>query len=265
MQYLKPILAQEARIEHIHHNDLNELEQKVMEARAAGEVPVYVADGIYSMGGLCPIPELLEMAERLNFYLYLDDAHGTSIIGSRGEGAVLSQIDGYLPDRIFLTFSLTKGFGVAGGGILVSNKTREHLIRCFGQIYAFSAPLDFSSVPACLASLALHRDGTLNGLQKALQARVGLFDQLMGLELPFSPIRMIPVGNEAVAIEMAKRILDLGYFVCVTFFPIVRRGHAQLRICIASNHTEDQIKGLAAAIQDVQREYGVPQTTVGRA
>lgn len=254
MQFLKPIVGQEALLDQIPHNDLDALRTKVLEAKSRGEIPVYVADGVYSMGGVCPIADLLKMAQELDFYLYLDDAHGTSIFGARGEGPVLSQIDGPIPDRLFLAFSLTKGFGVSGGGILLSDKKREHLIRCYGYVYAFSAPLDFASIYACFESLKLHQDGTVNRLQGQLRKNVRRFDSLMGCEAPFSPIRMIPVGDERLAIEIGKRILDKGYFVTVAFFPVVPQERAQLRICIAANHSEKEIKGLARAIQEAQDE-----------
>ncbi|MGK8557329.1 hypothetical protein [Nocardia gipuzkoensis] len=54
MQYLKPVLAVEARVETISHNSLEALREQVLQAKARDEVAVYIADGIYSMGGLCP-------------------------------------------------------------------------------------------------------------------------------------------------------------------------------------------------------------------
>jgi 7-keto-8-aminopelargonate synthetase-like enzyme len=253
MQYLKPILMQEASVDTIPHNSLEDLRVHVQYAKSRGETPIYVADGIYSMGGVCPVPELLRMAEELDFYLYLDDAHGTAIVGERGEGAVLAQVPGDLPDRIFLAFSLTKGFGTAGGGILVSNRRREMLIRSFGQIYAFSAPLDFASIHASLAVLKLHRQGEIENLQAQLRQRVDLFDSCMGKVQDFSPIRMIPVGDEQEAIRFGRYLLEQGFFVSVAFFPIVPRGQAQLRICLASNHQPEEIVALTGTLQHWQK------------
>ena len=249
MQYLKPILANEATVETIAHNSLKELREQVKTTKAEGETAVYVADGIYSMGGLCPINELLAMAKELNFYIYLDDAHGTSIFGERGEGSVMGRINSNIPKNLFIAFCLSKGFGCNGGGILLPDTQKERLVRTFGQIYAFSAALDFSIVGGCLAAVEAHKDGTVKRLQKHLRDRVALFDELMGIEMDFSPIRMVMVGNEYEAMELAKRILADGFFVSVVFFPIVPREKAQLRICIAANHTEEQIKSLVGSIQ----------------
>jgi 7-keto-8-aminopelargonate synthetase-like enzyme len=255
MQYLKPVLAAEATVTTIPHNSLEDLRQQVLEARARGEVSVYVADGIYSMGGLCPVRELLTLAEELDFYLYVDDAHGMTIFGERGEGLVLSHIEGDVPDRLILSFSLSKGFGAYGGGLVVPGEWRERLIRSYGQVYSFSAAQTFQAVHACRAVIELHHDGTIGLLQQALRDRVALFDELMGQPLPFSPIRMVMIGEEDDAIKAGEQMLEEGYFASVVFFPIVRRRSAQLRLCIAANHTEDDIRGLVAALKRVQARY----------
>ena len=256
MHYLKPVLGAEATIDSIPHNSLADLHSQVLRARERGEVAVYIADGIYSMGGLCPVPELMAMAEELDFYLYIDDAHGTGIYGERGEGVVLSQLPGAVPERLILTFALSKGFGAYGGGVLVPDRWREQLIRSYGQIYAFSAAMTFQSVHACRAVVALHHDGTVRRLQETLRERVALYDELMGQPLPFSPIRMFPIGDERAAIAAGEHLLRRGYFASVVFFPIVRRGAAQLRACIAANHSPDDIRGLVEALHEARAAVG---------
>ncbi|HET6857983.1 MAG TPA: aminotransferase class I/II-fold pyridoxal phosphate-dependent enzyme [Streptomyces sp.] len=255
MQYLKPVLAAEATVVTVAHNSLDDLRNQVAAARERGETPVYVADGIYSMGGLCPARELLELADELDFYLYIDDAHGLGIFGDRGEGLVLSQVDGEIPERLILTYSLSKGFGAYGGGLLVRGRWREQLIRSYGQVYAFSAAQTFQSVYACRAVVELHREQAIAPLQRTLRERVALYDELMGERLPFSPIRMVPIGDEENALKAGEALLDAGYFASVVFFPIVRRRSAQLRLCIAANHSESDIRGIAAALKQARSTY----------
>ncbi|MCK9893963.1 aminotransferase class I/II-fold pyridoxal phosphate-dependent enzyme [Frankia sp. AgB32] len=247
MQFLKPVLATEATVTTVPHNSLDALRIEVEQAKRRGEVPVYVADGIYSMGGLCPVAELMALAVELDFYLYIDDAHGLTIFGDRGEGLVLSQVAG-TPERLILTFSLSKGFGAYGGGLLVANERMERLVRSYGQIYSFSAAQTFQAVNACRAVVRLHHDDVLPELRRDLRARVALFDELMGDPRPFSPIRMVQIGNEEEAISAGERLLDEGYFVSVVFFPIVRRNVAQLRLCIAANHSVEDIVGIVDAL-----------------
>lgn len=248
MQFLRPVLAAENRVETIPHNDLQALEEAVRQAHSRGDGVVYVADGVYSMGGVCPIDELVALSRRLEFALYIDDAHGTSIYGERGQGTVLSALGGGLPDNVVLTFSLSKGFGCNGGGVLLPDAHTELRVRTFGTTYAFSGYLDFSVVGAALASLEVHQNGELARLQAELRRKVALFDSLVGKELPFSPIRMVEVGDEGRAIELCDALKTRGHFLSVTFFPIVARGNAMLRVCLGVGHSDDEIRALVESL-----------------
>lgn len=251
MQFLRPVLASEHRVEMLPHNDLGALEKAAKAAHARGDGVIYVADGVYSMGGRCPIDELLALARRVEFSLYIDDAHGTSIYGDRGEGTVLQALGGKLPENVVLTFSLSKGYGCNGGGVLLPDRQAELRVRTFGMTYAFSAALDFSVVGSALAVLQLHRDGEVKRLQAELRRKVALYDSLVGRELPFSPIRMIEVGDERRAIEWADALKARGHFLSVTFFPIVARGNAMLRLCLGVRHTDEEIASLVGSLREL--------------
>lgn len=252
MQILRPILADEATVETVAHNDLDQLRDQARRAQARGETVVFVGDGVYSMGGVCPVVELLGLADELGLYLYIDDAHGTSVYGEKGEGYVKSRLAGDLPENVFVNFSLAKGFGCNGGGVTVPSQRVERLVRSFGQTYAFSAPLDFSIIGAASAALELHRDGTVRRLQQELRARVRIFDTALGdTDVPFNPIRMHMVGAPELAIEAGRALVEAGYFVSVAFFPVVPLGAAQLRFCITVAHTPGQLEGLARAVRDL--------------
>ena len=248
MQYLKPVLAAEAEVRTLAHNDLGELETEVKAAHSEGKAVLYVADGVYSMGGVTPIEALMELAERLDFYLYIDDAHGTSILGQQGEGYILSRL-GQLPQRAMLTYSLAKGFGCNGGGVLVPTAWQETLIRRHGVTYAFSAPLDFSVIGAALEAVKLHRDGTVAELQKKLWKNLSYFAPERDPESFVSPIVMVPLGESERAIETAESLKEEGFFTSVVFFPIVGRDNAQLRLCVSTEHTPEQLQGLVEALK----------------
>lgn len=250
MQNLKPLLAEEAEVTTIPHNDLDALTREVHAAHGRGLEVVYVADGVYSMGGICPLPEVLRLADALGFSLYIDDAHGTSIFGERGEGFAVAAANGHLPENLIVAFSLSKGFGTNGGGVLFGSERQERLLRSFGQTYAFSAPLDFAIVAAALASLDLHESGDVKRLQADLRARVSLFDdELERADLPFSPIRMVPMASATAAMDAGEALVDAGFFVSVALFPVVPREAPQLRVCLTAAHDEEEVRRVAAAIR----------------
>lgn len=244
MQFLLPILAQEAKVELVPHNDLEALVAAVKLAKAAGETAVFVADTVFSMGGKLPMRELFALSQELDFYLYLDDAHGTSVYGEFGEGFFLQEITGPLPANVFLAFSLSKGFGANGGGIALPTVEQADAVRAYGMPYAFSAAPDFSVVGAVSASLSLHRDGTVKALQHKLRERIARFSGTDSLE----PIQMFRIGEEAKALDLGSRLKEMGFFVSTVFFPVVGRGEAQLRACITANHSDRQLDEFTSAL-----------------
>lgn len=250
MQFLKPILAEHAAVSSVPHNDLNALEDAVRLANRRGSTAVYVADGVYSMGGLCPLPELIDMANRYDLRLYIDDAHGTSIYGERGEGYAVEAFGGRIPPFAIVTYSLAKGFGCNGGGVILPDAVAEQRVRRLGQTYAFSAPLDFSVIGAACASLELHLDGTVRDLQKTLRDHVRLFDRSRGVDDPlFSPIRMHRLSTPDAAIAKADDLLSSSYFVSAAFYPVIKRGEGQLRVAISTEHRAEDLEGLASHLR----------------
>ncbi|GMU59230.1 MAG: 8-amino-7-oxononanoate synthase [Myxococcaceae bacterium] len=263
MQFLRPVIAEEAEaVTVIGHNDLNALEDELKGASARGQTVVYLADGVYSMGGVCPLPELLELSERYPLVLYLDDAHGTSIFGKNGEGYARGAFGEELPGHVFITYSLAKGFGCNGGGVLLPSKWQAERVRSFGMTYAFSAPLDFSVVGAALEVVELHLDGTVEALQKTLRARVAKFDEQVGCDArDFSPIRTVAVGDEDLARALGEALLACGYLPSVAFFPVVARGKSILRLCLTVEHTDAQLEGFARALADARERLERPGKT----
>jgi 7-keto-8-aminopelargonate synthetase-like enzyme len=250
MQNLKPLLAEDAEIATLPHNDLDALEREVKDAHASGLEAVYVADGVYSMGGVCPLPEVLRLADQLGFSLYVDDAHGTSIFGERGEGYAVSACGGRVPENVIVAYSLSKGFGTNGGGVLLGSERQERTLRSFGQTYAFSAPLDFSIVGAAIAALDLHESGEVRRLQGALRERVRAYDdEAAGGAMPFSPIRMVSMPSAEAAIDAGERLVRAGFFVSVALFPVVPRDQPQLRVCLTAAHDEDDVRRLAREVR----------------
>ncbi|KAA0693713.1 aminotransferase class I/II-fold pyridoxal phosphate-dependent enzyme [Neorhizobium sp. P12A] len=246
LAFNKPVVAEETDVRTIAHNDLAALEE-ICETHPC---VAYICDGVYSMGGSAPVQKLLELQRRFGLFLYIDDAHGISIVGDRGEGFTRSQIRGSLGDRTIIAASLGKGFGASGGMLMLGSPTQEELFRRFGLAHAFSASINVAAIGAALASQALHRTDELGARQARLAQNVALFDELVPTAQAGSPlpIRTVVIGDELAAIGAARLVLDAGSYVSAIFFPTVASGRAGLRICPTADHTFDQIRALAAAI-----------------
>src|SRR3546814_15399526 len=91
------------------------------------------------MGGEAPLQALMRLQERYNLFLYIDDAHGISILGAQGEGFARGQLPDELGPRTIVAASLGKGFGASGGVLMLGSREQEDVVRRYAQPYAFSA------------------------------------------------------------------------------------------------------------------------------
>lgn len=251
LAYHKGTIAQETRVETIAHNDLEALERLCRRSKSVA----YVCDGVYSMGGSAPIAELRRLQEKYGLFLYIDDAHGVSLFGKRGEGFAKSQL-GELGDRTIVAASLGKGFGASGGLLMLGSAQQELLFRRFAVAHAFSASLNTAAIGAGLASAKLHASDELPLRQRALQQKIALFDKL--LETPQRgaplPIRTVHFGDELMAIGAARNLFQQGFYTSAIFFPTVSKGMAGLRICVTASHTDEQISEVCAAVDVIKDE-----------
>src|SRR5438445_5250802 len=126
------------RLASFSHCDPADLE-RVLRAAQPYRVAVVAIDGVYSMtGALPPLAALDEVARRYAAVLYVDDAHATAVLGSRGRGTVLDALGNY--DNTFVVGSLSKGFSCAGGFI---GCTREFqlLLKMRSNTFIFGGPV----------------------------------------------------------------------------------------------------------------------------
>ncbi|MBB4192983.1 7-keto-8-aminopelargonate synthetase-like enzyme [Rhizobium aethiopicum] len=246
LAFNKPVVAEECEVRTIGHNDVHALEDICRQ----NETVAYVCDGVYSMGGCAPIQELRDLQERYGLFLYIDDAHGISLFGERGEGFARSQMPEGLGERTIIAASLGKGFGASGGMLMLGTSFQEEIFRRFALAHAFSASINVAAIGAALASQAIHRMPELGVRQKALAEYISLFDELVPTAQAGSrlPIRTIVVGDELAAIGAARVVLDAGYYTSAIFFPTVAKGRAGLRICPTAGHTTAEVRGVSAAI-----------------
>src|SRR6202044_3360196 len=100
---------------------------------------IVAIDGVYSMSGeLPPLAELNDVAKSRRAVLYVDDAHGTGVIGTRGRGTVLDALGSY--DNALVVGSLSKGFSCAGGFVGCSVEMKK-LLKIRSNTYIFGGPV----------------------------------------------------------------------------------------------------------------------------
>ncbi len=248
LAFHKGTLAGETIVETIPHNDYAALEELCKKNTRV----VYICDGVYSMGGYTDVTEIRRLQGKYGLFVYIDDAHGISIFGKKGEGFARSQFD-ELGGHTIIAASLGKGFGASGGMLMLGTAVQEALFRRFAIAYGFSASINTAAIGAALASAEIHHSPELHERQTALKRNIAMFDNLVTTDQHGSamPIRTVEIGDELQSIGFARELLAAGYYVSAIFFPTVARNRAGLRVSLTAAHTAEQIEGLCSAMRRI--------------
>jgi glycine C-acetyltransferase len=242
------------------HCDPDDLERALTTA-GPYRVAVVAIDGVYSMSGaLPPLAELHEVCLRHNAVLYVDDAHGTGVLGSQGRGTVLDALGSY--DNTFVVGSLSKAFSCAGGFI---GCTREFqlLLKMRSNTYIFGGPVPPPYLEAICAVCDILTSGEYELLHARLQRNVRhLTDGANALGLAVlggqTPIVSVLVGDEADTLKGGSFLFDRGYYVQSVCFPAVPYHAGVLRIQVNANHRRESIDGLLGALAELKTVIPLP-------
>jgi 7-keto-8-aminopelargonate synthetase-like enzyme len=249
--------GQGTTVEHLAHSDLKALEDKIILNADKYEKIWYMADSIYSMfGDAAPLKELRALLDKYpNFYLYMDDAHGMSWAGKNGCGFLRSQIDYH--DKLIVATSLQKGFGAFGAVLVLPNEEVKDAIKYLGSIFIFSGPPTPATNGAVDASLKIHLSPEIYVLQDKLQKLMKHFvDTCKSHKIPLvsqglTPVFFIGIGDTELTIQIAKILIDAGFFTNACAYPAVPLGNAGLRVTLSLHHNE---KGITKLIENVAQQ-----------
>ncbi len=226
-------------------------------------VALVAIDGVYSMSGaMPPLADLNEVCLQRRAVLYVDDAHGTGVMGEQGRGTVLDALGNY--DNTFVVGSLSKGFSCAGGFIGCS-KEFQLLLKMRSNTYIFGGPV----VPPYLDAICTVCDILMSGEYDLLVGRLkanvrrlvnGL--KRMGLEVlgGLTPILSVLVGDEADTLNAGNFLFEHGYYVQSVTFPAVPYHAGVLRIQVNANHLAESIDGLLHALAEMEKKIPLPRT-----
>jgi 8-amino-7-oxononanoate synthase len=216
-----------------------------------------VTDGVFSMDGdLAPVKELLQIAERHDALLMVDDAHGFGILGKQGHG-ILEQ-ENIQSDRIIYIGTLGKAAGVSGAFVCAQDSFIEWLVQK-GRPYIYSTATPPAIAHTLLKSLEIiesdegaKRRGQLNQLIKIWQDEM-TFSEWKKVS-SCTPIQPIILGSNASALMAAKLLDEAGYWIPAIRPPTVAPGSARLRITFSANHSADDLRQLIATLKKIEQE-----------
>lgn len=233
------------------HNDVAALEKLLQASKARHKL--IAADAVFSMDGdIAPIPEYLELCEKYDAYLYLDDAHGFGVLGEHGQGS-LRHFNIKSP-RIILMATLGKAAGVAGAFVAGEQVVIDYLIQK-AKSYVYSTPAPPALSATLSASLKLIEQGddlraNLNQLIAYLKQNLKL-KQWKLLESD-TAIQPLIIGGNEESLAVSEYLQTHGILVPAIRPPTVPTGTARLRISLSAAHTLDDVKQLIAAIHQAE-------------
>jgi 7-keto-8-aminopelargonate synthetase-like enzyme len=192
--------------------------------------------------------------------LYVDDAHGTGVMGRQGRGTVLDALGNY--DNTLVVGSLSKGFSCMGGFIGCS-KEFKLLLKMRSNTYIFGGPVAPCYLDAICTVCDILNSPEYDLLAGRLRRNVaqlssGLKDLGLVVLGGQTPILSVLVGDEEDTLNAGNFLFEQGYYVQSVTFPAVPYHAGVLRIQVNANHQNDSLVGLLDAMRLLKQRINLP-------
>lgn len=238
-----------ADVQRYPHCDTDALQALLAASTSARKL--IVTDSVFSMdGNVAPLRRLLELAERHDAWIVVDDAHGFGVLGEQGHG-VLEAL-GLSSERLIYIGTLGKAAGVAGAFVAAHATIIEHLVNT-ARPYIYTTAAPPAVAHALLASLAII-EGDEGRQRRAQLARciAGLREGLAQLAASAgwtlgdsqTAVQPLIVGDNGAALALSAALEADGIRVGAIRPPTVPEGTARLRITLSAAHTEADVRRL---------------------
>lgn len=241
------LLLSRCKVKRFRHNDYEHFEKLAQENENA---VMCIIEGIYSMNGdIAPVNKFVEICEKKNIFLFVDEAHGVGVLGEKGRGATdyFNMLDRV--DMISITFSKSLG---GCGGALLGKKNILDAIRLDSRPFLFTASNTPSSLATANKALELLQQNS--EWIKELQKKSNYFrDSLKNIGIVSSnlqptPIVPIRIGEDFRVLQAWKILWNDGIFCNSVLSPAVPKGKGLLRFSIMLTHTYKMIDSVVDVI-----------------
>ena len=239
------------------HKDIGSLEKLLKQCRSSKGILV-ITDSVFSMDGdIAPLAEIFNLVDQYGACLYVDDAHGTGVLGNSGRGVVEHFS---LHDKIDVEMgTLSKALGSFGGFIAGSSDLCNWLRQRKRSYILSTSPPPGICAAAMAAIDVIENDPQLvtRLWSNAEEFRSGL--QEMGFNTGTSETPIIPViiGEAALAVEMSRKLFEEGVFAQSIVYPTVSKGNARLRAIVTAAHMPAELDQALSAFRKVGKHLAI--------
>jgi glycine C-acetyltransferase len=236
------------------NGDLDNLEEKLKQAKEEARVLLVATDGVFSMDGyVAKLGGICGLADRYGAMVMVDDSHAVGFMGKHGRGTPeLCEVEGRVD---IITGTLGKALGGASGGYTTGRKEIIELLRQRSRPYLFSNSVSPAIVAASLKVLDLLQES--DDLRERLMENTKFFrEQMTGLGFSIlpgeHPIVPIMIGDAARATQMSDALLEKGIYVIGFSYPVVPQGKARIRVQISAAHTRADLEFAVQSFKEVR-------------
>ncbi len=238
------------------HNDMENLELVLQNERERNKL--IIIDGVFSMeGDIARLPEIIELAEKYDAVVMVDDAHGVGVLGDHGRGTCNHF---GLTERTHLIMGTFSKSLASVGGFIAADEDTIHFIQHQARSLIFSASMPPGSVASVSAAVDVMLEESWR--HEALWRNNDIMRQRLdaaGFDTGPSETPIIPaiVGEDMTAFIFCRRLIDEGVFVNPVVSPAVEPGNALIRLSLMATHTEDEINKAMDIMERVAREMEI--------
>ena len=238
------IHASPAKHSKFAHNNASACEDAVKRARDRGAKNIWIAvESVYSMDGdMAPLAQLMDIANRYDAYLIVDEAHATGVHGPDGRG-LSAVFEG--AENLIAVHTCGKALGQAGALVTLSAVLKDYLINTARSFIYTTAPTPLMAVAV---------EAALKAVRDEPDRRAKLLDLISHAHGTFKNVpgetQIIPliIGGDGAAFAQAKRLQEQGFDIRAIRTPTVPKNTARLRLSITLNVTPTDIEDLAKAV-----------------
>ncbi|MFZ3383333.1 MAG: 8-amino-7-oxononanoate synthase [Candidatus Methanoperedens sp.] len=234
------------------HKDISCLEKELSTSKNSKKL--IVTDGVFSMDGdIAPLPEIIEIAERFDAMVMVDDAHATGVLGkhSRGTG------DYFNVDADITMGTLSKALASSGGYIAGNIELIDYLLNV-SRSFIFSTALPPPAVAAATAAIDIIREENPAAKlwKNVVIYKKGLIDVGFNIQ---SETQIVPIitGDTDTTMKAALLLEKQGIFVQGIRPPTVPEGKGRIRTTLMATHSKQDINDALVAIRIVKEKFNL--------
>ncbi|MBS2969067.1 glycine C-acetyltransferase [Metabacillus sp. KIGAM252] len=239
------------------HVDMEDLERALKEC-SDYRVRLIVTDGVFSMdGNIAPLPQIVELAEKYDALIMVDDAHASGVLGENGRGTVNHfGLDGRVHIQVG---TLSKAIGVLGGYVASTQTLIDYLIHK-GRPFLFSTSHPPAVTAACIEAInvLLEEPELIEKLwDNAKFFKDGLTKLGFDTGKSETPVTPVIVGDEKKCHQFSDKLLEYGVFAQGIAFPTVSKGQARVRTIVTAQHSKEELQEALNLFEKAAKELNI--------